>query len=99
MIAGILLVTAMLLLNMTVAVGLINGFIFYANIVAAGSTALFPSSEPSFPSFPVYIISLVIAIIIVSEYSPRFARLIGRKDPVLPPRLHLFSSHIQNYSQ
>jgi hypothetical protein len=33
-IAGISLVTALLALNMTVAVGLINGFIFYANIVA-----------------------------------------------------------------
>ena len=33
-IAGILLVTAILALNITVAVGLINGFIFYANVVA-----------------------------------------------------------------
>ena len=112
-IAGILLVTAVLALNMTVAVGLINGFIFYANIVAANSAVFFPSSEPSFPTvfvawlnldigidvcffdgldaytktwlqlaFPVYIIFLVITVIIVSEYSPRFARLIGKKDPV-----------------
>ena len=112
-IAGILLVTALLALNMTVAVGLINGFIFYANIVAANSAVFFPSSEPSFPTvfvawlnldigidvcffdgldayiktwlqlaFPVYIISLVIIVIIVSEYSPRFAGLIGKRDPV-----------------
>ena len=112
-IAGILLVTALLALNMTVSVGLINGFIFYANIVSAGSAAFFPSSEPSFPSvfvawlnldigidvcfidgldayakvwlqlvFPVYIISLVVMVIIVSEYSPRFAGLIGKKDPI-----------------
>ena len=112
-IAGILLVTALLALNMTVSVGLINGFIFYANIVSAGSAIFFPSSEPSFPSvfvawlnldigidvcfidgldaytktwlelaFPVYIISLVVMVIIVSEYSPKFARLIGKKDPV-----------------
>ena len=112
-IAGILLVTTLLALNMTVAVGLINGFIFYANIVSANSAVFFPSSEPSFPTvfvawlnldlgidvcffdgldtyiktwlqlaFPVYIISLVVIIIIVSEYSPRFATLIGRKDPV-----------------
>ena len=33
-------------------------------------------------AFPVYIISLVVIIIIVSEYSPRFAALIGRKDPI-----------------
>ena len=112
-IAGILLVTALLALNMTVSVGLINGFIFYANIVSAGSAVFFSSSEPSFPSvfvawlnldigidvcfidgldaytktwfhlaFPVYIISLVVMVIVVSEYSPRFAGLIGKKDPI-----------------
>ena len=114
-IAGILLVTALLALNMTVAVGLINSFIiiFYANIVAANSAVFFPSSEPSFPTvfvawlnldigidtcffdgldayaktwfqlaFPIYIISLVIIVIIVSEYSPRFAGLIGKRDPI-----------------
>ena len=109
-IAGILLVIALLALNMTVAVGLINGFIFYANVVSA---VFFLSSEPSFPTvfvawlnldigidvcffdgldaytktwlqlaFPVYIISLVITVIIISEYSPRFARLIGKRDPI-----------------
>ena len=112
-IAGILLVATLLILNMTVAVGLINSFIFYANVVGVSGMALFPSSEPSFPTvfvswlnldigidvcffdgldaytktwlqlaFPVYIISLVVAIILVSEYSPRFARLIGKKDPI-----------------
>ena len=105
--------TALLSLNMTVAVGLINGFIFYANIVAANSAVLFPFSGPSFPTvfvawlnldigvdvcffdgldaytkiwlqlaFPVYIISVVIAVIVVGEYSPRFAWLIGRRDPI-----------------
>ena len=49
-IAGVLLVAALLALNMTVAVGLINGFIFYANLVSAGSGVFFPSSEPTFPS-------------------------------------------------
>ena len=33
-------------------------------------------------TFPLYIISLVVMVIIVSEYSPRFARLIGKRDPV-----------------
>ena len=111
--AGIFLVTALLALNMTVSVGLINGFNFYANIVSAGSAVFFPSSEPSFPSvfvawlnleigidvcfvdhlnayiktwlqlaFPLYIIFLVAMVIIVSEYSLKFAGLIGRKDPV-----------------
>ena len=112
-VAGVLLVIALLVLNMTVAVGLINSFIFYANIMSANSAVFFPSSEPSFPTvfvawlnldlgidvcffdgldtyiktwlqlaFPLYIISLVVIIIIVSEYSPRFADLIGRKDPI-----------------
>ena len=112
-IAGILLVIALLALNITVSIGLINSFIFYANIVSVGSPVLFPSSEPSFPSvfvdwlnldigidvcfidgldayskawlllvFPVYVISLVVMVIIVSEYSPRFVRLIGKRDPV-----------------
>ena len=111
--AGILLVTALLALNMTVSVGLINCFISYANIVSAGSAVFFPSSESSFPSvfvawlnleigidvcfidgldayiktwlqlaFPAYIIFLVVMVIVVSEYSPKFTRLIGRKDPV-----------------
>ena len=111
--AGILLVTALLALNMTVSVGLINGFIFYANIVSAGSAVFFQSSEPSFPSifvawvnldigidvcfldgldaytktwiqliFPVYIIFLVYMVIILSKHFVRFARLIGRKDPI-----------------
>ena len=111
--AGILLVAGLLALNMTVSVGLINGFIFYANIVSAGDAVFFPSSEPSFPSvfiawlnldigidvcffdgldayiktwlklaFPMYIISLVVIVIKTSEYSPRFARLISRRDPI-----------------
>ena len=111
--AGILLVTALLALNMTVSIGLINGFIFYADIISAGNAVFCPSSEPIFPSvfvswlnldigidvcfidgldayiktwlqlaFPLYIISLVVIVIIVSEYSPRFASLIGRKDPI-----------------
>ena len=111
--AGILLVIALLSLNMTVAVGLINGFIFYTNIVAANSAIFFPSSEPSFPTvfvawlnldlgidvcffdgldtytktwlqliFPFYIISLVVIIIKISEHSPRFVRLIGKRDPI-----------------
>ena len=33
-------------------------------------------------AFPVYVILLVIAVIFVSEYSTKFARLIGRKNPV-----------------
>ena len=61
-IAGILLVTALLVLNMTVSVGLINGFIFYANIVSAGSAVFFSSSEPSFTSVFVAWLNLDIGI-------------------------------------
>ena len=112
-IAGILLVIALLALNMTVAVGLIIGLIFYANIMSANSAVFFPSSESSFPTvfvswlnldfgfdvcffdgldtyiktwlqlaFPVYIISLVVIIVVVAECSPKFAILIGKRDPV-----------------
>ena len=61
-IAGILLVAALLALNMTVSVGLINGFIFYANVVSAGSTSFFPSSEASFPSVFIAWLNLDIGI-------------------------------------
>ena len=60
--AGILLVTALLVLNMTVSVGLVNCFIFYANIVSAGSAVFFPSTEPSFPSVFVAWLNLDIGI-------------------------------------
>ena len=49
-IAGILLVIILLVLNITVAVGLINGIIFYANIITANHSTVFPSAEASFPS-------------------------------------------------
>ena len=112
-IAGIMLVAVLLALNITVTVGLINSFIFYANIVSASSGVLFPSTKFYFPAifvswlnleigvdvclydgldaytktwiqlaFPVYIISLVLLIIKISEHSPKFTRLIARRDPV-----------------
>ena len=40
--AGIALVTLLLILNMTVAVGTLNGLIFYANIVYANKSILLP---------------------------------------------------------
>ena len=112
-VAGVLLVTAILILNITVSVGLINGFIFYANIVSAGSAVFFPSTASRSPSvviawlnldigidvcffdglnaysrtwielaFPVYVIFLVLMVIVISEYSAKFAKLIGKRDPV-----------------
>ena len=112
-IVGILLVSTLLALNLTVADGQINIFIFYANIVAASMNSYFSFSESRFPAvfiswlnldfgftacfiegldaywktwlqlaFPTYIISLVLLVIVISEYSPRFAKLIGKGDPV-----------------
>ena len=43
--AGIALVTLLLLLNMTVAVGTLNGLIFYANVVYAYQSILLPFEE------------------------------------------------------
>ena len=115
LIAGILLVTVVLVLNMTVADGMINAIIFYANVTAPFDRIVHSSAAPSFPTvfvawlnldigfdvcffkgldayaktwlqllFPVYIISLVAMVIKISEYSPRFTRLISskRRDPV-----------------
>ena len=43
--AGIVLVVFLLILKLTVAVGTINGLIFYANIVSVNRAQLFPSGE------------------------------------------------------
>ena len=46
--AGIALVVLLLMLNLTVAVGTLNGIIFYANIVAANISTFLPSSKLNF---------------------------------------------------
>ena len=46
--AGMVLVTLLLALNMTVAVGTLNGLIFYANVVYANKSILFPFQEINF---------------------------------------------------
>ena len=112
-IAGIFLVVLILVLNLTVAVGSLNGIIFYANIVAANSNTFFPFSKPNFASafiswfnleigfdicffdgldsfwktllqlaFPTYIFFLVIIVIIFSEVSTKFSKLIAKRNPV-----------------
>ena len=40
---GLLLVLFLMTLNLTISTGTINGFLFYANIIKASQTALFPS--------------------------------------------------------
>lgn len=44
---GLVLVVAILLLNLTVAVGSINGIIFYANVVAINRSIFLPFSKPN----------------------------------------------------
>ena len=111
--AGIALVAMLLVLNLTVAVGTLNGIIFYANIVNTNSSTFLPFTSPNIftvfiswlnlelgfdtcffkgmdafwktllqLAFPVYLISMIVVIITASEYSTRFARLIGKKNPV-----------------
>jgi predicted outer membrane repeat protein len=50
LIAGILLVTVILVLNMTVADGMINAIIFYANVTAPFYRIVQSSSAPNFPT-------------------------------------------------
>ena len=111
--SGIALVTFILVLNLTVAVGTLNGLIFYANIIDANRNSFFSSSEMKSLSvfiswlnlevgfdtcfyegmdtywktwlqlaFPTYIILLVVIVIVVSEHSMRFSRVIAKRNPV-----------------
>ena len=45
LLAGVILVASLLILNLTVAVGTLNGLIFYANIVATNQYKFFPSTN------------------------------------------------------
>lgn len=113
-VAGIVLVILMLALNLTVAVGTLNGILFYANIVAGSKNAYFPlSSTPNFVSvfiswldleigfdvcayegmtiatkavlqlaFPAYVVFLVVVVIVIGEYSSKFAGIVGKGNPV-----------------
>ena len=45
LLAGIVLVALLMLINLTVAVGTLNGLIFYANTIGAGGHALFTGSS------------------------------------------------------
>ena len=119
-IAGIVLVIFMLALNMTVAVGSLNGILFFAHIVGNSSTYFLPFTTPNFATvfiswlnlgvgfdicfyqtiplklaiaaqlykvllesvFPAYVIILVIIVIVASERSSKFAKIIGKGNPV-----------------
>ena len=45
LLAGIVLVASLLILNLTVIVGTLNGLIFYVNIVAANQYKFFPTNS------------------------------------------------------
>ena len=124
-IAGIALVIFMLALNMTVAVGTLNGIFFYAhNIIVAenADTYFWPFTTPDFVTmliswlnldigfdacfyvtndstrskpflcqvykaliqlaFPAYVIFLVVIVIVASDCSSKFAKIIGKGNPV-----------------
>ena len=49
-VSGVGLVALLLVLNLTVAIGSLNAIIFFANIMAANKSALFPSGRISFAS-------------------------------------------------
>ena len=109
---GVVLVGLILVFELTVAVGTINGIVFYANIIAANSSLFLPFSQPNIFTvfiawlnlsigfdmcfytglneytkawllfiFPIYLITLVVAVILLSGYSSKFASIIGKKNP------------------
>ena len=112
-VSGMLLVTFILLLDLTVAIGSLNGVIFYVNIVWANKSIFLPKATSNFAYvfvawlnleagfdvclyqgmtaywktllqliFPTYVISLVIMVVVISDHSSRFTKLIGKRHPV-----------------
>ena len=60
--AGLALVTLLLVLNMTTAVGTLNGLIFYANVVYANKSILLPFQEANFTSLFISWLNLELGI-------------------------------------
>lgn len=56
--AGIVLCVIILILNLTVAVGTINGVIFYANILAASYSTFLPKAQPNVASLFISLLNL-----------------------------------------
>ena len=59
--AGIILVLFINVLNWTVGIGTINGLIFYANIIWANQSVLFPPEDETIGSFPLNALKTFIA--------------------------------------
>ena len=60
--AGIALVALLMMLNLTVAVGTLNGLIFFANVIDANGNVFFTSSTTKFLSVPISWLSLELGI-------------------------------------
>ena len=113
LVGGILLVAFLLMLNLTVSTGTINGLIFYANLVAVNKSTFLPFSQQNpyaifiawlnlefgFDTcffngmdtyiktwlqfgYSFYLFLIAVVIIIISERSTKFSRLISGKNPV-----------------
>ena len=123
--AGVILVAFLLLLNLTVAVGTINGLIFYANVVAANDALIFPSDSNTYVdilrvfiawinldfgiesclydgmdtyaltwlqyAFPLYLWVLIGLVFVVSHFSSRASRVLGRNPVAVFATLILLS--------
>ena len=123
LLGGIILVASLLMLNLTVANGTLNGLIFYANIMAANQDKFFPSSfimvflswinlelgiDTCFfegmdfywktwiqLAFPAYILVLVVLVVIVSEYSVKFAETVAKKNPLATLNTLILLSYVK----
>ena len=109
-VAGIALLAFVIVLNLTVSVGTINGLIFYANVVKIYEAIIFPNGSIPIISqfiswlnldlgietcffdgmtscsktwlqfiFPGYVWFLLLLVIILSQYSSKVVRLVGRQ--------------------
>ena len=120
-IVGFILVTVLLLLNLTVASGTISGLILYANIVSSTSEPIHFASpriviawlnlEHGFEIclingldaywktwltfiFPAYYVFILVALVMVAcRFSPKFSRLIGKRNPVATLNTLIFLSY------
>ena len=70
--SGILLVVSILVLNLTVAVGTLNGLIFYANIIGANTSIFFPTENLRFISIFLSWLNLEVGLMLVflMEWTP-----------------------------
>ena len=124
LLAGIVLVASLLILNLTVAVGTLNGLIFYSNIVAANQHKFFPFTnfitmaiswlnldlgiDTCFfdgmdfywktwiqLAFPAYILLLVVLVIIISEHSVKFAKMVAKRNPLATLNTLILLSYVK----